>query len=77
MPAAQRIAPGARPKDPTHQSQLDALIAAGGFWGIAPDWVPRTGYATDRNTLVTALAGLRRLLQNESVRLRRRCARVH
>ncbi|MFJ2212750.1 hypothetical protein ACIQVO_17875 [Streptomyces sp. NPDC101062] len=24
--------------------ELHALIKAGGFWGLAPDWVPRTGY---------------------------------
>ncbi|MFE3094359.1 hypothetical protein ACFXG1_11080 [Streptomyces sp. NPDC059248] len=53
------------------QSQLDALIVVGGYWGLAPDWVPRTGYARDRNTLITALAALRRTLQNEAIRLRR------
>ncbi|RDG35336.1 hypothetical protein DVH02_25795 [Streptomyces corynorhini] len=24
--------------------QLYELIRAGGFWRLAPDWVPRTGY---------------------------------
>ncbi|QDY77377.1 hypothetical protein [Streptomyces qinzhouensis] len=61
----------------TPQSQLDALIRAGGFWGLAPDWVPRTGYAGDRNTLIAALAALRRLVQNEAIRLRRGRAHVH
>ncbi|MEU3600570.1 hypothetical protein ABZ714_17905 [Streptomyces sp. NPDC006798] len=50
---------------------LVALLAAGGYWGLAPDWVPRAGYTRDPGTLVAALAGLRRLLQNESIRLRR------
>lgn len=50
---------------------LVALLAAGGCWGLTPDWVPRTGYARDTGTLVVALAGLRRLRQNESIRLRR------
>lgn len=25
--------------------ELAALVAAGGYWGLAPDWVPRFGYA--------------------------------
>ncbi|NEA19184.1 hypothetical protein [Streptomyces halstedii] len=32
--------------------ELHALIAAGGFWRLAPDWVPRTGYTIpDRHVL--------------------------
>ncbi|MFD3464815.1 hypothetical protein ACFWWM_00305 [Streptomyces sp. NPDC058682] len=27
--------------------ELAALIDAGGFWNMAPEWVPRTGYLTD------------------------------
>ncbi|MEU5160220.1 hypothetical protein AB0G74_11505 [Streptomyces sp. NPDC020875] len=57
---------------PARESQLDALIAAGGYWGLAPDWVPRAGYVRDRDTLIRALAALRRLVQNETARLRRR-----
>ncbi|MFJ2110949.1 hypothetical protein ACIOEX_03315 [Streptomyces sp. NPDC087850] len=36
--------------------ELHALIAAGGFWRLAPDWVPRTGY-----TGVPGAEGLRRI----------------
>ncbi|MFF6971530.1 MULTISPECIES: hypothetical protein [Streptomyces] len=74
MPAAHVITPTLTP---TPQSQLDALIRAGGFWGLAPDWVPRGGYACDRGTLVAALAALRRLAQNEAIRLRRGRSHVH
>ncbi|MEU5158810.1 hypothetical protein AB0G74_04260 [Streptomyces sp. NPDC020875] len=54
------------------QSQLNSLLVAGGYWGLAPDWVPRAGYVRDRDTLIRALAALRRLVQNETARLRRR-----
>ncbi|MEU3600255.1 hypothetical protein ABZ714_16285 [Streptomyces sp. NPDC006798] len=62
---------------PAREPQLDALIAAGGYWGLAPDWVPRTGYARDRDTLITVLAALRRLVQNETARLRRGRTHAH
>ncbi|MEU5160486.1 hypothetical protein AB0G74_12865 [Streptomyces sp. NPDC020875] len=55
----------------TFQSQLNSLLVGGGYWGLAPDWVPRTGYVRDRDTLITVLAALRRLVQNETARLRR------
>ncbi|MER6528941.1 hypothetical protein [Streptomyces sp. NPDC001508] len=29
-------------------AELEALIAADGFWRLAPDWVPRTGFAKPR-----------------------------
>ncbi|MFE0420920.1 hypothetical protein [Streptomyces sp. NPDC058953] len=58
------------------QPALDALLVAGGYWRLAPDWVPRTGYVRDRDTLIAALAALRRLVQNEAIRLRRGRARA-
>ncbi|MFJ4620310.1 hypothetical protein [Streptomyces sp. NPDC088812] len=27
-------------------NQLTALMQAGGFWRLAPEWVPRSGYAS-------------------------------
>ncbi|MYZ36507.1 MULTISPECIES: hypothetical protein [unclassified Streptomyces] len=36
----------------TDADLLHALFAAGGYWGLTPDWVPRGGYATPcRNVL--------------------------
>ncbi|GHE00759.1 hypothetical protein GCM10010339_17400 [Streptomyces alanosinicus] len=41
--------------------ELEALIAAGGFWRLAPDWVPRTGYAKPTRALLRAVEdGLKR-----------------
>ncbi|QDY79310.1 hypothetical protein [Streptomyces qinzhouensis] len=54
---------------------LVALLAAGGFWGLAPAWVPRTGYVRDRDTLIRCRAGLVRILQGESISARRRYSR--
>ncbi|WP_030779274.1 hypothetical protein [Streptomyces sp. NRRL S-920] len=43
--------------------ELHALIKAGGFWRLAPEWVPHTGYAqSDRQSLSHVEDGLRRLL---------------
>lgn len=43
--------------------QLTALIAAGGFWRLAPSWVPRTGYPTPTPRIMQAVeVGLRGLL---------------
>ncbi|MEU8544003.1 hypothetical protein AB0C52_29090 [Streptomyces sp. NPDC048717] len=33
-------------------SKLAALIQAGGVWGLAPDWIPRTGYAPPSRELL-------------------------
>lgn len=44
-------------------SELETLIERGGFWRLAPEWVPRTGYAEPTpETLRTVDAGLRRLV---------------
>lgn len=43
---------------------MEALIDAGAFWRLAPEWVPRDGYATPSAALLRELeAGLRRLAQ--------------
>jgi hypothetical protein len=43
-------------------AELAALIAAGGFWRLAPEWLPRYGYAKPTpDTLRAVEAGLRRL----------------
>lgn len=36
----------------TDVDALQALFAAGGFWGFAPDWVPRGGYAAPTRSLL-------------------------
>ncbi|MGA4839927.1 hypothetical protein [Streptomyces sp. G45] len=42
--------------------ELEAVIRAGGFWRLAPSWVPRGGYATPTPDCLRAVeAGLRRL----------------
>ncbi|MFI6289386.1 hypothetical protein ACIBCM_32355 [Streptomyces sp. NPDC051018] len=41
--------------------ELVALLRRGGFWGIAPEWVPRGGYAEATPEILAAVAaGLRR-----------------
>ncbi|MFJ1600956.1 hypothetical protein [Streptomyces sp. NPDC088261] len=53
-----------RDHDPDHE--LAALIDAGGFWRLAPEWVPRTGYAEPTPALLRDVeAGLRRRLAGE------------
>ncbi|WP_405398473.1 hypothetical protein [Streptomyces microflavus] len=43
--------------------ELAALIEAGGFWRLAPEWLPRTGYAKpSRAVLKDVEAGLKRRL---------------
>ncbi|MEU9744303.1 hypothetical protein [Streptomyces niveus] len=43
---------------------MQALIDAGAFWRLAPEWVPRDGYATPSLAVLRELeAGLRRLPQ--------------
>ncbi|WP_371800867.1 hypothetical protein OHA38_20300 [Streptomyces sp. NBC_01732] len=43
--------------------QLAALIDAGGFWRLAPEWLPRSGYvAPTRDVLKDVEAGLLRRL---------------
>ncbi|AZK95701.1 MULTISPECIES: hypothetical protein [Streptomyces] len=56
---------------------LADLLTAGGFWGLAPAWVPRAGYVRDRDTLIRCRAGLVRILQGESISARRRYGRGH
>ncbi|MFD9484270.1 hypothetical protein ACFWBX_09730 [Streptomyces sp. NPDC059991] len=44
-------------------AELVATIEAGGFWRLAPKWVPRGGYTPpNHDVLMAALAGLRRKL---------------
>jgi hypothetical protein len=44
-------------------NELTALLRAGGFWSLAPAWVPRDGYAEGTPELLRRLeAGLRRAL---------------
>ncbi|MFD9868836.1 hypothetical protein ACFXI8_04275 [Streptomyces niveus] len=45
-------------------AEMQALIDAGAFWRLAPEWVPRDGYATPSLAVLRELeAGLRRLPQ--------------
>ncbi|NDZ81290.1 hypothetical protein G3I19_22705 [Streptomyces sp. SID10853] len=47
--------------------QLADLVAAGGFWRLAPAWVPRTGYAPPTKDLLRdVIAGLERQLDRMS-----------
>lgn len=57
--------------DPTTQapatadfdSDLSALIEAGGFWRLAPEWVPRWGYVPPTPDVLRGVeAGLRGLI---------------
>ncbi len=48
---------------PAHETdevdKLAALIQAGGFWRLAPEWVPRTGYVPPtRPVLIRVRDGL-------------------
>lgn len=44
-------------------AELAALIEVGGFWRLAPEWVPRNGYADPHTVdLRRVTAGLRRLI---------------
>ncbi|SCG00293.1 hypothetical protein GA0115259_106914 [Streptomyces sp. MnatMP-M17] len=52
---ADTMAGTTTPPATTDTDFLCALIAAGGYWGLAPDWVPRVGYT------VPAQAVLRRV----------------
>lgn len=43
----------------THRNdadQLYELVHTGGFWGLAPDWVPRGDYATPTRLLLNRVA---------------------
>lgn len=45
-------------------AEMDALIDKGAFWRLAPEWVPRTGYATPSPAVLRELeAGLKRSAQ--------------
>ncbi|MEV0779044.1 hypothetical protein [Streptomyces sp. NPDC050428] len=45
-------------------AEMHALIDAGAFWRLAPEWVPRDGYATPSPAVLRELeAGLKRLAQ--------------
>ncbi|KUN00600.1 hypothetical protein AQI95_34405 [Streptomyces yokosukanensis] len=47
-------------------AELEALIAAGGFWRLAPDWVPRGGYSMPTLAVLrVAENGLTRWLSDE------------
>ncbi|WP_405685828.1 hypothetical protein OG204_17125 [Streptomyces sp. NBC_01387] len=44
-------------------AQLAALVRAGGFWRLAPAWLPRTGYAPlTQDVLREVVTGLERQL---------------
>lgn len=44
--------------------EMDALIEAGAFWRLVPEWVPRDGYANPSRAVLQELeAGLKRLTQ--------------
>lgn len=46
--------------------QLESLIEAGGLWRLAPDWLPRDGYAEPTRPVMSRVeAGLRRLVPDE------------
>lgn len=50
---------------PAHETddlaELVALIQAGGFWRLAPEWVPRSGYVMPtRPVLLAVRDGLER-----------------
>lgn len=48
-------------------ARLAALVADGGFWRLAPAWVPRTGYAPPTKDLLRdVIAGLERQLDRMS-----------
>ncbi|MEV8330359.1 hypothetical protein [Streptomyces niveus] len=64
------IAPATLPRRTREQggsgttAEMEALIDAGAFWRLAPEWVPRDGYATPSLAVLRALeVGLRRLPQ--------------
>ncbi|TFI28684.1 hypothetical protein [Streptomyces sp. 4R-3d] len=45
-------------------AEMEALIDAGAFWRLAPEWVPRDGYAAPSPAVLRELeAGLKRLAQ--------------
>ncbi|WP_411146999.1 hypothetical protein [Streptomyces sp. x-80] len=54
------------PQLDSHANRLSVLIGAGAFWRLAPEWVPRTGYAmATRGVLKGVEAGLQRRLTDE------------
>ncbi|MFG2716815.1 hypothetical protein ACGFW5_00685 [Streptomyces sp. NPDC048416] len=56
--------PRADPPARRHTEEPDALVAAGGFWRLVPDGVPRGPYALPSlDVLTAALAGLQRRLE--------------
>lgn len=65
--AARNEGPHGMDAEPTPQGRNDAdelaaLIEAGGFWRLAPKWVPRGPGDATRSTLLDVQAGLRRLV---------------
>ncbi|WP_405687583.1 hypothetical protein OG204_30305 [Streptomyces sp. NBC_01387] len=61
--SGERILPTAQPA--SGAAQLAALVAAGGFWHLAPDRVPRTGYVPlTKDVLREGVAGLERQLNH-------------
>ncbi|MEV0277746.1 hypothetical protein AB0I22_15395 [Streptomyces sp. NPDC050610] len=50
------------PEPDSDAEALYALIAAGGFWRIAPDWVPRQYAEPTRELTDRVRHGLRRLI---------------
>jgi len=47
---------------PQGRNDADELIAVGGFWQLAPEWVPRGLGDATRSTLLDVQAGLWRLV---------------
>ncbi|MYR90149.1 hypothetical protein GTY41_35890 [Streptomyces sp. SID685] len=52
------------PQGRSDVDELAALIKAGGFWRLAPEWLPRGPGVTTRVALQDVEAGLRRLLDD-------------
>ncbi|MCB5179518.1 hypothetical protein [Streptomyces antimicrobicus] len=62
--ASETTAVRARSAIERDAEELAALIEKGGFWNLAPDWVPRAGYLANppKSVLRRVETGLRGLL---------------
>ncbi|GAB2787502.1 hypothetical protein GCM10027091_20360 [Streptomyces daliensis] len=50
-----------QPRATDDVAELAKVIEAGGFWRLAPEWLPHDGYAAPtRDVLLNVDAGLRR-----------------
>jgi hypothetical protein len=52
-------------EDNTAEDELAALIEHGGFWRLAPDWVPREFGLPTRELVERVALGLRRSADDE------------